>query len=64
MLSARKKVTTLIAVLIISFVFCWLPFHLWHLIKIVGVLLSERMCSVTTDVTYCLAYFNAVLDGF
>ncbi|CAG5098008.1 Oidioi.mRNA.OKI2018_I69.XSR.g15328.t1.cds [Oikopleura dioica] len=61
-ISARKRVTILIMVLIISFIFCWLPFHLWHIAKITGVNVSRTTCSITTDLTFVLAYFNAVLN--
>jgi len=43
-ISARKRVTILIMVLIISFVFCWLPFHFWHIAKITGVNVSRYVC--------------------
>ena len=56
----RRRVTILVANLIISFVICWLPFHTWHIMRLSGLELTARMaCRYIRDVTFCLAYLNS-----
>ena len=49
--------------LIVAFLVCWLPYHLFHLLQIKGVSLSsDGACHVIRDVTFCLAFFNSALN--
>ncbi|CBY35130.1 unnamed protein product [Oikopleura dioica] len=72
----RRKVTVLVANLVISFVCCWLPFHFWHIVRLSGLDLSEHhFCAKIRDLTFwlvenqlrsidvfSLAYSNSVLN--
>ena len=49
----RRKVTVLVANLVISFVCCWLPFHFWHIVRLSGLDLSEHhFCAKIRDLTF------------
>ena len=51
----RRKVTVLVANLVISFVCCWLPFHFWHILRLSGLDLSEHhFCAKIRDLTFWL----------
>lgn len=62
-MAPRRKVTMLVANLVISFVICWLPFHSWHIVRLSGVEITAMdACTYIRDITFCLAYFNSVLN--
>lgn len=74
----KRRVTVLVANLIVSFVICWLPFHSWvsrfliwkqsvqfqkHLMRLSGLELTARTaCRYIRDVTFCLAYLNSLMN--
>ena len=73
----KRRVTVLVANLIVSFVICWLPFHSWvrvllnerliqnqkHLMRLSGLeLTAHTACRYIRDVTFCLAYLNSLMN--
>lgn len=44
-----KRVTVICALLVVSFAVCWLPFHLFHLVKIGGIPLHDVRCHLMVN---------------
>ncbi|XP_078492647.1 galanin receptor type 1-like [Ciona intestinalis] len=63
--SGRYKVLmgVLVPCLIVAFLLCWFPYHLWHLAQITGIPnVDAATCESVRDATFCLAYSNSALN--
>ncbi|CAK8678079.1 unnamed protein product [Clavelina lepadiformis] len=63
----RRRVTTMCATLVISFVFCWIIFHVDHIAKVVGIHVRKDqvdVCKILPVVGTTLAYFNSALNPY
>jgi len=59
----RNKVTLMSALLVSTFIICWLPFHIIHLTKIKGLpYMQGSSCENLTIFSSLLAYINSVLN--
>ncbi|XP_076817585.1 somatostatin receptor type 2-like isoform X1 [Clavelina lepadiformis] len=61
----RERITIMCAVLVTSFLVCWLPFHATHLAKIAGITgLQEDGCRHLSEATTLLAFLNSALNPY
>uniref|UniRef100_H2YFE7 G-protein coupled receptors family 1 profile domain-containing protein n=1 Tax=Ciona savignyi TaxID=51511 RepID=H2YFE7_CIOSA len=61
-ISMRKRVTRMVAVLVICFVVCWLPNHLFTLAKIRGLDLSVTPCYGIEHFLVAFSFSNAAIN--
>ncbi|CAK8693147.1 somatostatin receptor type 2-like [Clavelina lepadiformis] len=63
----RTRMTVMCAILVGTFVVCWLPFHAVHLAKIAGIKVSldnKDICTILPVVGAMLAYLNSALNPY
>ncbi|XP_076824214.1 uncharacterized protein LOC143470163 isoform X1 [Clavelina lepadiformis] len=58
----RRKVTRMVAVLVVCFVICWLPYHILQLCKIKGFQASVMICNVVEQFVVALAFANSAIN--
>nr|XP_026690597.1 C3a anaphylatoxin chemotactic receptor-like isoform X2 [Ciona intestinalis] len=61
-ISMRKRVTRMVAVLVVCFVVCWLPNHLFTLAKIRGLDLSVTPCYGIEHFLVAFSFSNAAIN--
>merc|ERR1719376_1180467 len=60
--STRKRVTRMVIVLVTTFIICWLPYHVFQLMKFRGVAIAEADCDTVGESLSILAYANSVFN--
>jgi len=58
----RRKVTRMVIAMVSCFFICWLPYHIFHLLKLRGITLFRSYCELIGDVTYILAFTNSCIN--
>jgi len=58
----RRKVTRMVIAMVSCFFICWLPYHVFHLLKLRGITLYANYCDLIAGVTYILAFTNSCIN--
>nr|CAB3227106.1 C3a anaphylatoxin chemotactic receptor-like [Phallusia mammillata] len=58
----RKRVTRMVAMLVICFVICWLPYHIFNLSKIQGFHISTTACFGIEQFLVALGFSNSAIN--
>jgi len=58
----RKRVTRMVAILVVCFVCCWFPHHVMQIVKIKGLQMDYKICDTLTQVFTALAYANSAIN--
>lgn len=58
----RKRVTRMVAVLVVCFVVCWFPYHIMQIVSLYGTAVSFGVCDQIKKMTVVLAYANSAIN--
>jgi len=58
----RKRVTKMVAILVVCFALCWFPYYIMTLVKLKGTSLSYTTCDYLVQVFTAMAYANSAIN--
>lgn len=56
------RLALLVVLLCFAFFCCWIPFHVFHLVRAIGIDVSNAVCTNMRDILSTMAYLNACVN--
>ena len=56
------RLALLVLLLCFAFFICWIPFHVFHMVRAIGISVSQKMCTNLRDILSTMAYVNACIN--
>ena len=56
------RLALLVAILCLAFFVCWVPFHVFHIVRAIGLNISSTACTNLRDLLSTMAYLNACIN--
>jgi len=60
----RAKITLTCGLLVLCFLFCWLPFYTIHLAKLDGISVSAHTCNLLSQIGFLFGALNSALNPY